>query len=76
MKQYLFFLFLFLTIISCKKEKIKPSWDSNLIIPLANTTISIQEILNDTLYKVENDSSITLIYEKNLFTLQLDSIAK
>lgn len=76
MKQYLSFLFLLLTIISCKKEKIKPSWDSNLIIPLANTTISIQEILNDTLYKVENDSSITLIYEKDLFTLQLDSITK
>lgn len=75
MKAKILFLFVIL-LISCKKDKIKPSWDSNMLFPLAFSTISINDILADSIKHINSDSSISLIYQSDLAYITLDTIAK
>lgn len=75
MKSKLVFLFVIL-FVACKKDDLKPSWDSDMLLPLAFSTISINDILADSIRQVNSDSSISLIYQSDLASITLDTIAK
>ncbi len=76
MKRILFLAILVLFIFSCRKEELHPSWDVDMLLPLAQTQLSIHDILVDSIHQINADSSISLIYQTKLASLILDTIAK
>tara|TARA_B110000240_G_C13509219_1_gene458177 strand:- start:1518 stop:3572 length:2055 start_codon:yes stop_codon:yes gene_type:complete len=79
MKKKILFLFVIVSLFffnSCKKELEIPTWDIDLIFPIANTEINIYNILKDSIIslEVDNDNFISLVYEKNLIDIKLDSL--
>jgi len=66
-------LFLFF---SCRKELKKPSWDVDLLAPLAKSTLSIKNLIPDSLLKTNADSSLILVYQNPIYNFDLDKILK
>ncbi len=64
-------LFLSLFIASCKKDS-GSKWDTELLIPLATTSLSLENIVKDTsLIKKQNDNSLLLTYRKEVYSFSL-----
>ncbi len=74
--KHLLFIFLVFIFFSCKKNDIKPSWDADLLVPIAYTQLSISDLLTDSLEKVNTDSSVSIIYQTKLADFVLDTIIK
>jgi hypothetical protein len=76
MSNKFFFLLLIVIIVSsCKKELELPTWDVDLIFPIANTKIDIYNIVNDSSITLEedNNSLVSLVFEQDLISLDIDS---
>lgn len=61
-----------LALSSCKKGD--PSWDVNVVGPVAYSSMSIYDLLPDTMLQSNADSSVNLVYSDNVYTLELDSL--
>jgi len=70
-----FFIFLFF-LSACKKDELKPSWDSDMLLPLAFSNLGIHHLIADSICQVNADSSISLVYQTDLASLILDTIVK
>ena len=75
----LYFIILILALIfsSCKHELETPSWDVDLITPVANTNVSIDQIvIEDSLIEIQtNDNGlVSLFYQNNLDDINFDSL--
>ncbi len=64
-------LFVFTT---CKKEKAFPSWDTDVLSPLLKSTLTLKDLLTDSLLKENPDSSLKLIYHSGFYSLVIDSL--
>lgn len=63
-------------VFSCNK-KLSPSWDTNILVPVLNASMSINNILtSNIIQKNPVDSSIMLVYTDSLYNLNLDSLLK
>ncbi|MBI5219392.1 MAG: hypothetical protein HY958_10725 [Bacteroidia bacterium] len=69
-------IFFLLSLNSCKKESSEPNWDVNLLAPLAKATLTVDNIIADTLKKVNPDNSISLVYQSGLYKFSLDTLFK
>ena len=60
---------------SCKKED-SSSWDTEMLVPLVSTSLSVKDIVKDTsLIREESDQSLVLTYRNTIYELNLaDSI--
>ncbi|MCS6823424.1 MAG: hypothetical protein NZ529_03950 [Cytophagaceae bacterium] len=65
---------LFVVILSCRKNRDKPSWDTDLLLPLMKSSLSIENIIRDTSVVRNPDNSLTLINRIELSNLTLDSL--
>jgi hypothetical protein len=71
---FLIFISFFVLFSSCKRKE-EITWDIDVNAPLVKTSLSISDILNENI--IENpDSSITLVYNYNLNTINTDSLFK
>ena len=75
----LYFIILILALIfsSCKHELETPSWDVDLITPVANTNVSIDQIvIEDSLIEIQSNDSglVSLYYQSNLDDIDFDSL--
>lgn len=61
---------LVLTVTSCKKER-KTSWDTELLVPIATTNLSLQNLVKDSTIKTNPDNSLTLAYTSTLYDFNL-----
>ena len=72
-----FNLHLSLTIIvllsACRKVDERPNWDVDIYSPILNTSLSLVDIVPDSLVQLDADQSIRLVYKNKLFTYALDS---
>src|SRR6185436_6861298 len=72
------FIFLFsisaIFISSCKRDEEKVGWESNILTPLLKSSLSINDILSDTLLQTESDNSVKVVYENHLYKMSLDSL--
>ena len=59
---------------TCKKQNDRPQWDVGILGPLVNGSLGINNLINDTLLKTNPDSSLTLVYNTNLYSLNIDSL--
>jgi len=70
------FIALFLISNSCKKDKAKPSWDVNMLIPLVTDSITVTDVLDEKFFVENPDQSISFIFKEELFSLSIDTIVK
>lgn len=61
---------------SCRKAMEKPSWDVDILSPLVKTTLTLNDLLPDSILQVNPDSSIKLVYSTTVFTIDTDSLFK
>ncbi len=59
-----------LIISSCKKDA-KTTWDTELLVPIATTSLSLQNLVKDTMLKVNPDHSMMLAYKSELYNFNL-----
>ena len=79
MKKFLIVFSLIISVLifnSCNRELELPTWDVDLIFPIVNTEINIYNILKDSIILLEEDNNnfISLVYEKELINIKLDSL--
>jgi hypothetical protein len=74
-KHYLVIL-LALCIFSCKKLLEKPSWNTHVTAPLITSKLSLSNIIKDSVFHKNADSSITIVENKLLYSFGLDSLVK
>ncbi|MCB0763131.1 MAG: hypothetical protein R2815_10385 [Flavobacteriales bacterium] len=60
----------------CSKEDGPAQWDVDLLAPLVNTTFTIGDLIDDTLLDVSSDGSVTLLYQSQLFAVDMDTVLK
>lgn len=77
MKSLLIFtgIFLFM-VIACRKVDDKANWDVDLYGPIFKTSLSLNDMLNDSLIEENSDQSISLVYKNELFSIGVDSLLK
>jgi len=76
MKKFWYIVAIFFIFSSCRKDDIKPSWDADLLVPIAYSKLSILDILTDSLEKINNDSSVSIVYQSNIASFTLDTVLK
>jgi len=75
MRNVLLLISIFFLLFSCKHELEKPTWDVDLLIPLLNTDMSINNIITDTNIIVESDEGlISLVFQEKFNNLNLDTL--
>ena len=74
-KGLLFLLILFtLTYSSCKREELLPTWETDIVAPIVYTSLSIDDLITDSLVQENTDSSLTIVYQQPLCSLAIDSL--
>lgn len=75
MRRLLFFTIILLFFFgSCNKERPKPSWNTDMLLPLLNDTITITDFISDTLLAGNPDSSLTFVFNRKLYEVDGDSV--
>ena len=64
------------TLFSCRKDLERPNWDVDLLAPLIKTTLSLEDLLPDSIIQTNPDTSIKLVYQTNIFDINMDSLFK
>jgi len=59
-----------LSIHSCKKEA-ATGWDTEMLLPLATSSLSLTNLVKDSSIKVTSDNSLTLAYNSTLYEFNL-----
>jgi len=67
---------LVLVFFSCRKETEKPTWDVDLLAPLLKTTLSLEDLLVDSIVQSNTDNSLKIVFETELFDLNPDSLVQ
>ncbi len=58
----------------CRKESPEARWDVDLLLPLVTTTLTIQDLVADSLIMTGPGGEITLLYRSELFNVDLDTV--
>lgn len=56
----------------CRKEK--PQWDIDVLVPLARTTLTVRDLVADSLLEADAQGNLTLVYRGMLFSVGLDTL--
>ena len=59
-----------LIISSCKKDA-RTNWDTEMLVPIATTNLSLNNIVKDSSLKTNSDNSLTLSFNKPLYSFNL-----
>jgi len=54
----------------------RPNWDVNLLAPLINTSLTINDLLPDSVLQTNADTSLKLVYNTNILDINMDSLFK
>jgi hypothetical protein len=75
LKVLLFILLLSVLHFACKREFEKPRWNTQVLVPLVKTSLTIRDLIKDTSkYETESDNSISIINRQQIFDYTIDSI--
>lgn len=65
---YLAALLLLISVAACKKERIAPNWETNIMAPLFKTRLSIANLAGDSNVQTNPDNSLRLVYTNTLYS--------
>jgi hypothetical protein len=63
-----------LLLTACRKEGDRPRWDVDLLAPLVTSTLTIRDLVADSLITADSEGAVTLVYRSDLFTVDLDTL--
>lgn len=69
-KIVLLFMAVTLIVSSCKKEA-RTNWDTEMLVPIANTNLSLKDLVKDSAIITNSDNSLTLSFKSSLFQYSL-----
>lgn len=75
-KRIAIFCFFAVTVFSCRKDFERPEWDVDALVPLVKTTLTLEDLLPDSIIETDVDTSIKLVYQTHLFDIDMDSLFK
>ena len=75
-KNYIFSLILFLSIllISCRKNAGNPQWDVDALVPLAGTTLTLNQISNQFITSSGAGNQLSLVFNNDVYNFTLENI--
>ena len=59
---------------SCRKDPTPPKWDLDLLAPLAKTTLTIGDLVPDSILSTDQQGNVSILYSSELFALSLDTV--
>lgn len=59
---------------SCRKEIGKPFWDTEVLTPLIEASLDINNILPDSLLVANPDSSLKIVYQNDIYKISMDTL--
>lgn len=59
---------------SCRKEMEKASWDTDILTPLINASMTINNILPDSILQANPDSSLKIVFNNDLYKIDMDTL--
>jgi hypothetical protein len=59
---------------SCRKEMEQPSWDTQLLAPLIDASMTINNILPDSILQTNADSSMKIVFSNELYKINMDTL--
>jgi hypothetical protein len=74
LKYWLVIFLLFFLLFSCKKDKIGPQWDVDVLAPILKTSLTLNQLITDSLLSTNQDTSVSLVFNNNLFNINTDTI--
>lgn len=60
----------------CRKHDDAARWDVDVLAPLITSSLSIKDILSDTLLVTDGSGNISLVYRSELFAVDLDTVLR
>ena len=63
-----------LALASCKKDNSKLQWDTQILAPFLKSSLSIKDLLTDTLLKANADNSLKIVYSNHLYQFSTDTL--
>lgn len=72
-KRFLLLLLIPVVFFSCRRDVEIPEWEVGLAVPLVHSSIKLDNIIPDSVLSQDADSLISLVYQKDLYSLNLDS---
>src|SRR5690554_2678139 len=72
MRKLLYFFVIALVVFSCKKEE--TWWETALSAPLVTSSLGIGDLLPDSVYDIDADQKVSLVFNENIFELGIDSL--
>jgi hypothetical protein len=62
---------------SCKRPDEKlDSWDVGILAPLAKTTLSLDALINDSLFEKDSDSLLSIVYRHQLYEAKMSDFLR
>jgi hypothetical protein len=61
---------------SCRKEMERPFWDTQILAPLVNASLNINNLLPDSILQANPDSSMKIVYEGDIYKISMDTLFK
>ena len=77
MKSSKFHLLLFgwlLVTFACKKENDRPQWDVNILGPIANVSLGLNNLISDTIVHPDGTGLLQVLYDTTFSPVKLDSL--
>lgn len=74
-KHLLFLVLLIIVAVSgCRKMNFSPKWDVELLIPIAQSRLSLDQLLTENELRVNSANDYEVFYEGDIFNFSLDSL--
>lgn len=58
----------------CRKDPEEVRWDVDGAVPLLHTTLTVGDLIGDTLIGTDGDGNVSIIYSTRLFEVDLDTV--
>jgi hypothetical protein len=75
-KHYLLYLLILLVAFSCRRRRDLPGFDTDILLPLASTSIGFDKLVTDSTAKTNADQSIDIVYRYPFYEYSLKDILK
>lgn len=76
LKNYSKYIFILLSLLlvwtSCRRDEDYSSWDTEMLTPIANTSLSISDMVKNSKLTENPDSSLKLVYDYPIYTINTE----
>jgi hypothetical protein len=71
-KPILVLLVVVLALAACRRDDGYASWETNILTPIASTSLTLDKLIKDSSLRRSDDSSLQLVFTENLYTARAE----